>query len=111
MEGIIIPIGFFTFIFGIAYIYLTTRHRERMALIEKGVEISLFRSEKKNLNNYTLVNLALLCLGVGLGILIGYIFAEKRGIEESVAYTSAIFIFSGLSLLFSIFIVKKMNQN
>jgi len=110
MEEILLQLGIFTIIFGVAYLFFTTRHRERMALIEKGVDASLFKTGKKDVQNYFPVNLGLLSLGVGLGVLIGF-FLQKRGMDESVAYTSSIFICGGLSLLSSFFIVKKMNQN
>jgi len=37
-EDIIIPITFFAMIFGIVYVVVTARHRQRMALIEKGMD-------------------------------------------------------------------------
>ena len=35
---ILIPISLFLAIFGIIYLYLSTRNKERLALIEKGVD-------------------------------------------------------------------------
>ena len=39
---ILIPISLFLMIFGIIYLYYSTRNRERMALIEKGADASIF---------------------------------------------------------------------
>ena len=44
MEEFIVMLILFGTIFGIAYVYLTTRNRERLALIEKGVDASLAAS-------------------------------------------------------------------
>ena len=41
---ILVPISLFLIVFGIFYIYFTTRHRERLALIEKGADASLFHT-------------------------------------------------------------------
>ena len=39
---IVILIGLFSVVFGIAYLYFSTRNKERMALIEKGADASIF---------------------------------------------------------------------
>ena len=46
---VIIPVVIFLVIFGIFYLYYSSRNKERMALIEKGAEASIFfgpKSEK-----------------------------------------------------------------
>ncbi len=39
---VLIPLSLFLMIFGIVYLFFSTRNRERMALIEKGVDASIF---------------------------------------------------------------------
>ena len=41
-EEILIPITMFAAIFGIVYLYFSTRNKERLALIEKGADASIF---------------------------------------------------------------------
>ena len=41
-ASILIPISMFTAIFGIVYLYLSTRNKERLALIEKGADAAYF---------------------------------------------------------------------
>jgi len=41
-EGIVIPASLFLTIFGIVYLYFSTRNKERLALIEKGADASNF---------------------------------------------------------------------
>ncbi len=46
---ILVPIVLFLVIFGIVYLYYSSRNKERLALIEKGAEASIFfgpRTEK-----------------------------------------------------------------
>ena len=38
MEEILIPISFFLAVFGVIYLFLSTRNKERLALIEKGAD-------------------------------------------------------------------------
>lgn len=44
-EVIILPI-IFGVIFGIYYLYISARNRERLALIEKGAEASIFTAKR-----------------------------------------------------------------
>ena len=112
-EAILIPISFFLFIFAIVYLYFTTRNKERMALIEKGAEASIFFSEKKNSGTSTgkilLLNLALLLISVGIAIFIGAVLEEMR-VDPDVAYPGTIFFMAGIGLLSGFFLTKKMDK-
>ena len=46
-EVIIVPI-LFGVIFGIIYLYFSTRNKERMALIEKGIGADIFNKGKRS---------------------------------------------------------------
>ena len=54
MEEILIPLIVFSSIFGMVYVFLNTRNKERLALIEKGADASLFASKKNYKSNLTL---------------------------------------------------------
>ncbi len=45
-EVIILPI-MFGVTFGVIYLFITSRHKERLALIEKGADASIFYANKK----------------------------------------------------------------
>jgi len=102
----LIPLGFFATIFGIIYLYLTTRNRERMALIEKGADASLFNTGRSLRAGQLLVSLALLAIGIGVGVLTGAML-EQAGLDEDVAYPASVFIFAGLGLLISYYLNKR----
>ena len=63
-------ISLFIVIFGIAYLHYSTRNKERLALIEKGAEASIFvkgKSEKTApVWKVLVLNLALLLMGIGV---------------------------------------------
>lgn len=114
MEPLIAFIAFFATVFGIMYVYYTTRNRERMALIEKGADASLFNTGKEG-NKSTFswgrltLKIGMLFMGVAIGIIAGAIFDSFNIMDEGANYTSMIFFFGGLSLvLFYVFDRRKL---
>lgn len=70
---------------------------ERMSMIEKGVDPSLFTKKQRSSNSSGTLRAALLFMGAGLGLLIAY-FLDRAYDMEHIAYFSMIFIFGGLGL-------------
>lgn len=102
---IVIPIVTFASIFGIMYVFLMTRNKERMALIEKGESAELFNKEHKS-GNWGL-KIGIMAVGIACGILFGNILASSGVVEEDVAFPSMIFLFAGAGLIVSHYISKK----
>lgn len=96
-------------VFGISYYFFTTRHRERMALLEKGLPPDFF----KDANNYLpmLLMLGIVSIGISAGTGAG---ALLRSIEiegvNGLAFPLMIFFFLGISLIVSYFILKKLQK-
>lgn len=109
-ELIIVPVIFLT-LFGIVYYYLTTRNKERLALIEAGADAKLFNSTGNNW--YFVIVLGMLSVGISLGAAFG-IMVEKlsgaSGHENQLGYVIGIFLFAGLSLLTSFFLIRKIQK-
>lgn len=108
-ADILITLIVFSSLFGIVFVFLSTRNKERLALIDKGADAKLFNSGKKLSFGELILNLALLAIGIGVGVLVGAMF-EKGGMEEDIAYPSSIFIFGGLGLVASFFLNRKLSQ-
>ena len=112
MEGLIGFIAFFATVFGIMYMFFTTRNKERMALIEKGADASLFNTGKESFkfgfswSKFTL-KLGMLSMGIALGILIAALLVNVVTIDEDALYPSSIFFFGGLSLVLFYVIDRK----
>jgi uncharacterized membrane protein YiaA len=106
--AVFIPIAFFIMFFGIVYVSITSRNRERMALIEKGADPKLFESEKKS-SSGGILKWALLMVGIGLGIFIATLLVEA-GINEPASYFSMIFLGGGAGLLISYKVEQKENK-
>jgi len=69
---------------------------ERMAMIEKGVDPSLFWQKTRNTSGA--LRASLLLMGAGLGLLLGNFLYEYMHLEEEVAYFSMLFICGGAGL-------------
>lgn len=112
-EVIVLPVIFGT-VFGIFYLYISARNRERLALIDKGADASIFYSKKKHVTpvwRVIVINLALLLVGIGLGIFIANLLTYNMGVDEDVAYPGTIFFLAGLGLLAGFFATKKLNKD
>jgi len=106
-EEILIPIALFISVFGIVYVFLTTRHKERMALIEKGADASLFNSKP---NKLSVLKYGMLLCGFALGLFLGNVIAATTTLKEEVAYFSMTFLCGGLSLIVYYLIEKNLSK-
>ena len=97
--AIIVPLAVFAMIFGIVYVIVTARNRERMSLIEKGADPKLFESIKKT-SSGGILKWGLLLIGIGLGIFTAAMLVSS-GLEEGAAYPAMICLFGGAGLLLS----------
>ncbi|MDA3928374.1 MAG: hypothetical protein PF541_05405 [Prolixibacteraceae bacterium] len=109
MEDILIPIAFFAVTFGIVYIIVSARNKERMALITSGADPSLFKSKFK-FNQYNIFKWGLFLVGIAAGIIVANLFSEANAMKEEVAYPSMILLFGGLSLIVSYLLRNKLNK-
>jgi hypothetical protein len=99
-EVIIVPL-LFIIIFGIVYLFISSRHKERMALIEKGTDASIFYAAQKansRLLPVVVLNVALLLISIGVAIFIGALMHRNFGVDDSVAYPGTIFLVSGIGM-------------
>ena len=102
---VLIPMAFFAAIFGIFYLYITARNKERLSMIEKGADASMFTRKRKY---YAMtLKIGMLLIGVALGILVGSIIDQYTLLEEEVGYFSMIFLFGGLALVTNALMEKK----
>ena len=100
MGDVLIPITFFAVTFGIVYIIVSARNKERMALIDKGADPELLRSKFK-FSQYNLFKWGLFLVAIAIGIIVANMIDQAHAMDEEVAYPSMILLFGGLSLIIS----------
>jgi len=99
-EEILIPLSLFAAIFGMVYLYYSTRNKERLALIEKGADASIFDIGKRRGSSWKVVvlNIAFLLMGIGLGVFIANVLDTYTGLDDEAVYPSMIFLMAGVGL-------------
>jgi len=112
MEGIVIPLSFFLMVFAIVYISLTTRNRERMAMIEKGVDPKIFTPEPRNLkvSQYSTFKWGLFMIGLAVGLFVGALFDKYADLPEGPMYISLILVFGGLALIIAYLLKDRLEK-
>ena len=108
----ITPIFIVGIIFGFTYgvIYLIVRRKERMAMMEKGADASIFVSPAKI--TYSALKFGLLFIGMAIGLLLGAILDELTTLNTEASYFSSVFLFGGIGLVLSHYLEKKeIKQN
>jgi hypothetical protein len=103
LAGIIISLGFFALVFSVFYLY----RREKMAMIERGMDPRLSKPQSAPYQN---LKWGLLMIGAGLGLFLAYVLDHKVFNDENhheAIYFSLIGIFGGLGLFISYLIEKR----
>ncbi|HEU5053101.1 MAG: DUF6249 domain-containing protein [Ginsengibacter sp.] len=110
--NILIPIVLFLVIFGIFYLYYSTRNRERLALIDKGVDAGIFMRGKTSsgIGKFIILNLALLFMGIGIGVFIALILSTYTSLNSDAIYPATIFTMAGFGLFVGFNMTKKMEK-
>lgn len=112
-PGMLIPITFFFMVFGIFYLMYSTRNRERLALIEKGVDASIFmkgRSETTSMWKVFILNLALLLIGSGVGIFVALLITTYTNLNDGAVYPAVIITLAGIGLLVGYNLSKDLDK-
>jgi hypothetical protein len=99
MEVAILAIIFGS-VFGVFYLYFSSRNKERLALIEKGADASIFNLGKRSGSSWKVIvlNLAFLLMGIGLGAFLASLLDTYTNLESDALYPALIFFMAGAGL-------------
>ena len=115
MVGVVF-ISLFVVIFGIFYLFFSTRNKERLALIDKGADASIFvRARNSNGGSglfwkILLLNLSVLLMSIGLAIFIASFMVHSMNMYEEVAYPGTIFLLAGIGLYVGFTMTKRVAE-
>jgi len=102
-RDLLVSIAAFATIFGITYVYLITRYRERMSMLEKGIAPSFFTTKRHSAT----LKFGMLSVGIALGVLTGNVCHKSGWLDRPVAFFSMTLLLGGLSLIVNHYIEKK----
>jgi hypothetical protein len=93
-------------IVSLAYIIITTRHKEKMALLEKGLDPKEYLKDRFLPNA---LRAGMISLGIGLGFLTAFLLDEfiMTTNENPAIYPGMILVFGGISQILFYSIYKK----
>jgi len=106
MEGVFVPLGFFAMI--VAIVYLRQRRRERLLLIERGMDAKMLETPTLPLQS---LKWGIVLVGLGIGMLIANALARTVYFRTEEAYFAMLFLFGGASLLIFHFIGRKQKND
>ncbi len=105
------PIFVSAIIFGFVYavIYLLVRKKERMAMLEKGVDPAIFEQPKKPAlyAGASSLKYGLLFIGAAIGLFLGSILDEMTTLNNEASYFSMLFLIAGIGLVVGHYVEKK----
>ena len=112
-EEVLVPIAFFIFLGAVIIIALTSRHRERLAMIEKGLsseEIKAMYMRDTKHNPLTSLKWGILFVFGGAAVLLGNYLHYQYQTDEGVM-VGMVCLFAGIGLmLFYAIAAKKVSQ-
>jgi len=97
LTGIITTLSFFVAIVLTVKYVTSARSKEKMALIEKGVDLTQIY-QKKDYQNVTLKS-GMFLVGIAVGLFLGYFLTQITSINGVVSYFSMILLCGGASLI------------
>ncbi|TDO21314.1 DUF6249 domain-containing protein [Pedobacter duraquae] len=84
-------------LFGVVYYFFTTRHKERMAIIENGLAPDHFKHQRHW--HKLLLLLGVICMGTSIGILSGSLITTYLALPSILIMSACVFCFIGISLI------------
>ncbi|MGD0337639.1 MAG: DUF6249 domain-containing protein [Bacteroidota bacterium] len=110
---LLIPITFFILIGLMFYFGITSKHRERMAMLEKGFSPeqiqSIARRAFRVQSPLASLKWGIIIVAIGLAIIVGNFLRTVYNVDESII-AGVIFLFAGLALVIYYFIASKKEQ-
>lgn len=95
-------------VFGISYYYFTTRHKERMEIIERGLPSDHFKNQT-NLLPFLMV-FGLISFGIAFGIAVGAKVSICFKLDIYITIAFFIFLGLGIALLSSYLLLRRMHN-
>ena len=120
MEGVIVFMMLCATVYGIVYLQTNTRHRERMDMLDKGIDPKLIfgntpntKSTKNRLLFYLLffLKIGMILIGVGVGFLVASYLHFVLGMKQEISIAASVTLSIGLSLVVFYLLGRRVERN
>jgi len=115
ITSMLAVIGFFAGVVLSLYFYFKARNRERLALIEKGMDATLLFPKKQPRtpmkSTSLMLKVGLFLIGLGIGVFAGFFVTISIPHSGPVGFFSMVLIFGGLGLIAGHLVSKKSTNN
>lgn len=112
-EEVLVPLAFFIFLGAVIIAHVTARHKERMAMVEKGMsseDIKALYVRQINHDPLSSLKWGILFVLAGIAVMLGNFLHEHYNVDDgAIIGLVCLFVGIGLVLFYSI-ASKKMNQ-
>ena len=109
MVSIIVPIALFSAVFGVVYVFIMTRHREKMYLMEHQLDREEYGPRLFS-SIYQTLKVGILMISLAIGLLAANYLEETYWVDEEFAYPFCLLLFGGIGLIIHFFIEKHSNH-
>ena len=114
-EGLLVPITMFVSVAVVSWKHIDSRHRERTAIIEKGLNptdyMQLYKHQSYAISPLSNLKWGLVAIFAGLGTLTAEILTNWYHYAEGAIFPGVILVFGGIGLiLFYLVTSKKMKD-
>ena len=102
-------VGTFASVIVFTYMYFSARNRERMALIERDKDASIFKQDKSSNNTTNALKYGILALMIGLGLFLADLLYNARILNSDFSFFAMVLLMSGLGFVIYFFIMQRIN--
>lgn len=99
----IVSLAAFAAVFGIAYVFFMTRHRERMEVLQRGLNFNPFQRPQYGLAT---LKYGMLLVGIGVGFIAGWLLFSYCEMDQALSVISMVCLFGGISLIANYLIIR-----
>ncbi len=98
-------------VFGIFYLFYSTRHKERMAIIEKGLDANALNLKTKRSWKKTSLSTGIFLISLGLGFILAVIISGYFRLNDKLSVIVCTFIMGGAGLVVNYFILRHIEKH
>lgn len=110
MVSIIVPLALFSAVFGAIYVFIMTKHREKMYMMENQLDREEYGFRLFD-GTYQTLKVGILMISLAVGLLAGNYLDETYWVDKEFAHLFGMLLFGGIGLIIHFLIEKNSKPN